>query len=276
VELARLDSFGPNRERVAVANAHESAADGEVLAYLGDFHSSQVMETAPILGAAGVLQVAPVATHAGLRGDTLVRLMPHDGVGARAIAGWLAGVGVRRVLVVHDEDSDYGAPVAAMCVDAAAERRLAVRSRPVWNHDERPADDLDDAEAVVYVGVAGPDAPRMWHELCTANPALWLIGSEGVAQAHFAQALEPAETQRTRLFVPARAPLAFYGYEATCLITDAIVAGAGDRSATVRAARATHDRNSVIGRYSLDGDGHTTSLAYGRMVIVDGTLVWDT
>jgi hypothetical protein len=43
----------------------------------------------------------------------------------------------------------------------------------------------------------------------------------------------------------------------------------------VRAARAAHDRDSVIGRYSLDGDGHTTSPAYGRMVIVDGALVWD-
>ena len=49
--------------------------------------------------------------------------------------------------------------------------------------------------------------------------------------------------------------------------------GDGDRAATVRAARATRDRESILGRYSLDSDGHTTTTAYGRLVIVDGELV---
>jgi hypothetical protein len=33
---------------------------------------------------------------------------PHDGVGARAIADWLAGAGVTELLVVHDHDPYYG------------------------------------------------------------------------------------------------------------------------------------------------------------------------
>ena len=59
------------------------------------------------------------------------------------------------------------------------------------------------------------------------------------------------------------------------LILDAIAAGGGDRAATVRAARAARDRDSVLGRYSLDADGHTTTTAYERLAVLDGRLVWD-
>src|SRR5919109_3304961 len=122
VELVALDSFAEDREERAVANARRAVEDAAALAYLGDFHSSQVLETAPILGEAGVLEVAPAATFIGLEGPTLVRLMPHDGVGARAIADWLARAGVRELLVVHDHDQGYGVPVGAMCAEAARER----------------------------------------------------------------------------------------------------------------------------------------------------------
>ena len=274
-ELVVLDGFGADREGQAIANARRAARDEEALAYVGDFHSSQVASTAPILGGAGLLQVAPVATYAGLYGDTLVRLTPHDGVGAQAIAAWLAESRVDDVLVVHDYGDEYGEPVGAMCAHAARERGLAVRIRPVWDHDEDPVADLGDARAVLYVGVAGSGAIGLWETLHAANPGLWLVGSDGVAQAWFARDLSPAAGQRARLFVAQRAPMAFYGYEAMALVLDAIAAGAGDRAATTRAARATRDRDSVLGRYSIDAQGHTTSTAYGRLAVVDGALVWD-
>jgi branched-chain amino acid transport system substrate-binding protein len=273
-ELVVLDGFGADRNATAVANAQRAAQDGDALAYLGDFHSSQVESTAPILAAAGLLQVAPVATYAGLAGETLVRIMPHDGVGARAIADWLATVGVGELLVVHDYGDGYGEPVGAMCVEAARDRGLQVRVRRVWDYDETPADDLGAAQAVVYVGVAGSGAEALWHDLHAAKPELWLIGTEGVAADWLARAMEPAAAERTRFFVANRAPLAFYGYEAMALILDAIAAG-GDRAAIVDAARSTRDRDSVVGRYSIDADGHTTTTAYGRLAVVGGELVWD-
>jgi hypothetical protein len=67
---------------------------------------------------------------------------------------------VRELLVVHDHGEQYGVPVGAMCARAACERGLTVRSRPVWNHDERAAADLGEAQAVLYVGVAGSARPR--------------------------------------------------------------------------------------------------------------------
>jgi branched-chain amino acid transport system substrate-binding protein len=275
-ELVVLDGFArEDRDARAYANATRAIEDGAALAYLGDFHSSQVQATAPILGEAGLLQVAPAATYAGLAGDTLVRLTPHDGIGALAIAAWLQEAGVREVLVVHDYGDEYGEPVGAMCAQAARERGLAVRIRPVWDHDEDPLADLGAAQAVLYVGVAGSGAVALWDTLHAANPDLWLLGSDGVARAWFAREMSPAAAQRTRFFVAQRVPMAFYGYEAMALVLDAIAAGGGDRAATTRAARETRDRDSVLGRYSIGADGHTTSTAYGRLAVVDGALVWD-
>jgi branched-chain amino acid transport system substrate-binding protein len=161
-----------------------------------------------------------------------------------------------------------------MCAEAARDRGLAVRARPVWDHDEPMAQDLDGVQAVLYVGVAGAGAVGLWHELHAADPALWLLGSEGVAMPWLASSLSEGEAERTRFFVAQRAAFGFYGFEAMALILDAIAAGDGDRAATVRSARSTRDRESILGRYSIDADGHTTSTAYGRLAVEGGELVW--
>jgi hypothetical protein len=96
------------------------------------------------------LQIAPVATFVGLEGPTLVRLSPHDGIGAEAIATWLVDVGVSALLVIHDHDSGYGVPFGAMCADAARDGGLVVRSRPVWDHDEDSRDEVDGMEELVW------------------------------------------------------------------------------------------------------------------------------
>jgi ABC-type branched-subunit amino acid transport system substrate-binding protein len=115
----------------------------------------------------------------------------------------------------------------------------------------------------------------MWSELHTLRPDMWLLGTEGVAVEWLAAELHPAIAERTRFFVAQRAPWGFYGYEAMALILDAIEQAGADREAIVRAARGTRDRDSILGRYSIDEDGHTTTTAYGRLAVVDGDLVWD-
>jgi branched-chain amino acid transport system substrate-binding protein len=96
-----------------------------------------------------------------------------------------------------------------------------------------------------------------------------------VAVQPLAAQLDVGAAERTRFFVAARAPLAFYGYEAMALILDAIAVGGGDRAAIARAARATRDRDSILGRYSIDAEGHTTTTHYGRLAVIEGELVWD-
>lgn len=273
LELLALDTGGDDRDGRAVDAARQAAEDPQAIAYLGDFHSSQVAESSRILGPADLLQVAPVATWAELGGPTLVRLMPHDGVGARAIADWLVASGVSRLLVVHDHDPGYGVPVGARCIEAALDRGVGVRSRPIWNHDEAWEGDIAGAEALLYVGVAGSGAVQMWKELHNADPELWLLGTEGVAEPWLAEAISPSAAARTRFFLARRAPMGFYGYEAMALIIDAIAEGGGDRERAVLAARATTNRDSILGRYSLDEEGHTTTAAYGQLVVVGGELV---
>jgi ABC-type branched-subunit amino acid transport system substrate-binding protein len=273
VELVALDTSGRDRAGRAADAAAQAAEDPGAVAYLGDLHSDQVAESAAILGPAGLLQVAPLATWAELGGPTLVRLMPHDGVLARGIADWLAEAGVSELLVVHDHGDQYGVPVGAMCVEAARARGLAVRSRPVWDHDERAADDVGAAEAILYVGVAGSGAEGLWEELHAASPTAWLLGVEGVAEPWLAAAMSEGAAERTRFFQAQRAPFGFYGFEAMALILDAVEEGGGDREAVVRAARATSDRDSILGRYSIDEDGLTTTTACGVLAVEDGALV---
>lgn len=115
----------------------------------------------------------------------------------------------------------------------------------------------------------------MWRDLHALDPSMWLLGSEGIAEPWLARELSPSAAERTRFFLAQRAPFGFCGFEAMALILDAIAADGGDRVATVGAARSTRDRDSILGRYSIDDEGHTTSTAYGRLAVADGELVWD-
>jgi branched-chain amino acid transport system substrate-binding protein len=274
-ELVALDASGEDRDAQAAANARRATGDARALAYLGDFHSSQVLSTAPVLSDAGMLQVAPVATFTGLHGSTLVRLMPNDGVLAHAIAGWLAEAGVGTLLVVHDHDEGYGIPVGRMCADAARDRGLDVRLRAIWDQGEPMGDDVRDAQAVLYVGVAGSGAVGLWRDLHAIDSRMWLLGTDGVAAPWLARELSAGAAERTRFFGAQRAPWGFYGFESMALIVDAIAAGRGDRAETARAALSTTDRESVLGRYSIDDQGLTSFTACGRLAVVSGELVWD-
>jgi ABC-type branched-subunit amino acid transport system substrate-binding protein len=74
-------------------------------------------------------------------------------------------------------------------------------------------------------------------------------------------------------------PYALQGYEAMSVTLDAIRrAGAkgNDRASVIAAFRATTDRDSVLGRYSIDPNGDTTLSTYGVLRIGPrGRLVYD-
>ena len=212
---------------------------------------------------------------AGLRGDTLVRLTPHDGVGARAIAAWLAERGVDDVLVVHDYGDEYGEPVGAMCAQAARERGLAVRIRPVWDHDEDPVADL---------GGRGPSSTSEWPARapsgcgtpCTRRRRI--CGSS--AATAWRRSGSPARCRRPRRGARASSSPRACRWASTATrrwrspwTPSPPVRAIGPPPPAPRAPPAIATRSS--GATPLDAEGHTTSTAYGRLAVVDGALVWD-
>jgi branched-chain amino acid transport system substrate-binding protein len=125
------------------------------------------------------------------------------------------------------------------------------------------------------VGVAGSGAAGLWRELHALDPALWLLGTDGVATAWLAREIAPPAAERTRFFTALHAPFSFFGYEAMALVLDAVAAAGPtpDRAAVGAIARATRDRESVLGRYSLDEHGLTTAPASGVLTVSGGELV---
>ncbi len=174
---------------------------------------------------------------------------------------------------MHDYGDEYGEPVGAMIADEAARRELSVGLEPVW--DEVPTrEDLGDARAIVYAGVAGTQTASFFDTLHVLDPELWLVGTDGVAVPEVARALDPNTAERMRFFVPQSAPVALTGIEAMELALAAIEEG-GDRAGVVAAARDGKPRESILGPYSIGADGVTTRAGYGRLAVVDQQLVRD-
>jgi branched-chain amino acid transport system substrate-binding protein len=76
-----------------------------------------------------------------------------------------------------------------------------------------------------------------------------------------------------------RAPHAYaiFGYEAMAVVLDAIdrAADPASRAAVVDAFFATRDRDSPLGRYSIDAFGDTTLATCGGYRVADQRIVWD-
>ena len=69
---------------------------------------------------------------------------------------------------------------------------------------------------------------------------------------------------------------AIYGYEAMRLALDAIQrSGTGKKEDIVKALFATKDRDSVLGKYSIDKNGDTTLTTYGIYRIENNATKFD-
>jgi branched-chain amino acid transport system substrate-binding protein len=152
---------------------------------------------------------------------------------------------------------------------------------------------------MVYGGIAQNGALRLWRAVHRRNPGLALLAPDGVADRAFYGHLGRGAARRTLITNPTldraayppagqafsaafrarfgHEPRAYaiYGYEAMSVVLDAIRQGGSDRAAVVRAFFATRDRDSVLGRYSIDANGDTTLPAYGVLRISRKRLVYD-
>ena len=237
---------------------------------------------------------------------TFGRVTPPDHLQAAAIAALLQAERVKRVFVVHDNEV-YGDGLAAMVRRRLAAHGVAFAGRKrLRAHNATSIAEAirrSKADAMLYAGLPENGAARLWRAVHHRNPRLALFGSDAMAEPTFTRRLSRGAARRTLLTNPVLEPAAyppaaqaFYaafrarygkepepyalqGYEAMSVTLDAIRrAGAkgNDRASVVAAFRATSDRDSVLGRYSIDPNGDTTLSTYGVLRIGPrGRLVYD-
>jgi branched-chain amino acid transport system substrate-binding protein len=237
---------------------------------------------------------------------TFGRVVPTDDHQAAAQVELLREDGCERLYVIDDRDV-YGHGIAALVArEADSEGITVVGSRSI----DRKHDRFDDAAAdvakaspdcVFFGGTVEDPTPALWEALHRALPSARLYGADGLAGAGFAAQLSDGAAQRTRLTTYAADPSAYrgglerfaaryraryqeeptavavYGYEAMGLALQAIRdAGAkgNDRAAVIRAFYRIHDRDSILGRYSIDARGDTSLAGYRAVTIRHGRLRW--
>jgi branched-chain amino acid transport system substrate-binding protein len=237
---------------------------------------------------------------AGLR--TFGRIVPGDQVQAPAIVNLLRDERVRSIFLVHDEDS-YGDRLAAAVGRRASAMGIGVVGVERMKADPKSAAETADkvvrsgAQALVYTG-SPVAAPALWKAAYRRDPDLDLFGAAPLADDRFARELGPAATRtfltspalRTDSYSPSarrfarsyRArfghgppPYAIQGYEAVQAIVSSIRAAGengNDRREVIRNFFRIDGRRSVLGTYSIDGNGDTTLSRYGSYVVRDGRL----
>jgi branched-chain amino acid transport system substrate-binding protein len=282
---------------IAYLGDYGSEATAITLPILNEAGILQVSPSSPYVGLTSSLdagQDEPGRFYpAGKR--NFVRLQPGDPVQAEAQARLMSSLAVRSVYVIDDQNAFQG-PLATL-VGQDAERE----GIKVAGHDSialpAEASFTGEVEKIIAAGPqavfvaagAGPGAVTLWHRLHAADPHLLLLGGAALASESFTSALgaEASVTYLTtpllseELYPPAArrvlaeysrtfhdeaGPSVLYGYEAMSGVLDAIRragAGGNNRSEVIRSFMSTHDRNSVIGRYSVQPDGETTLSTYG-------------
>ena len=238
---------------------------------------------------------------------TFARVVPADHVQASALIGYMKALKVRSVALLADREI-YGGGIADQVVKAAERQGITVYDR---GHVDALKDDLSrparkvaetGADAFLFAGTTDTGAAAIVRAVAAAAPRMRLFGPAAVADQAFADAL-PAAVQRrmhvTTSALPPRllpaaarsfrdryrttfgrspAPEALQAYEAASAVLYAIGAAGekgNDRRAVTEAFFSIRDRESVLGRYSIDGFGDTTLSRYAGNRMSDSRFVLD-
>ncbi len=227
---------------------------------------------------------------------TFLRIVPNDTIQAKVLVTVMKQDHCARAGLANAR-TDYAEGLAKLVRREASKRRLTVlgsaKTATVRTAAQRHAFATrlksERARCFLAVGMTGDAAARLYESVAAVLPGARLYGSAGVCSASFAKRLRPSLARRFKCTGATLAlesyqggrgfeqsyraryggrpdPYAIYGYEAAQLFIDAIT-GLGDggtnRSAVRAELFATRDRLSVIGTYSFDPNGDTSTTDYG-------------
>jgi branched-chain amino acid transport system substrate-binding protein len=237
---------------------------------------------------------------------TFGRVAQGDPVQAAAQVALLRRRGVHHLYVLADQDP-FDAPLAEIAAHDAERSGIEVRGQDTVtimagsNFTGEVSKILESGVQAVFVSAtATTAAAQLFRQLHSADPHLLLFASSTMLDSVFASNLGSAESatfigspllparlysdsaQRvlatySRRFAKTGEPYALYGYEAMSVVLDAIRAAADhgdDRQTVIEKFFATHERNSVLGRYSIQTNGESTLSSYAIDRVVNGAPVF--
>jgi branched-chain amino acid transport system substrate-binding protein len=238
---------------------------------------------------------------------SLGRLLPADPVQAAAQVRLMGVLGVRRLYVIDDQDP-FQVPLAQIVAQDATAAGVKVLAHD--SLDTAGGTDLaseaakvaeSGAQAVFFSGASpSPGDVALFQQLHAADPHLLLLAPNTMLTPAFAAQIGaagagtyistpilpagvyPAAAQRVfadyrRRFQEASTPDALYGYEAMSVVLQSIRnadSHGNNKRAVIEQFFRIRNRDSVLGRYSIQASGDTTLSGYGVDRVVGGHLVF--
>ncbi len=238
---------------------------------------------------------------------TYGRVVPADHIQAAAQVAYQKAQGCTKVYILNDKEV-YGKGIAdAVQKDGTAQGLQILGNDGI---DTKAANfrslatkiKSKGADCMFFGGITDNKAVQVWKDVGAANPTIKMFGPDGVAESAFTTKVPASLQTRTfitnptldpKLYPPAAQdffktykqkfgkapePYAIYGYEA---MQDALLsiqnAGAkgNDRAEVIKQFFNIKDRDSVLGKYSIDANGDTTLSDYGGDKVKGGQLVFD-
>jgi branched-chain amino acid transport system substrate-binding protein len=238
---------------------------------------------------------------------TYGRVVPADHIQAAAQVTYQKDAGCTKTYVLNDKEV-YGKGLADQVATIGKAQGLQILGNdgidPKAANYRALATSIKGkgADCVFYGGITQNNAVQLWKDLHAAMPTAKLFGPDGVAESAFSSKIGSSAEKVTYITNPTLdpklypqsgqdffkeykakfgkdpEPYAIYGYEAMSVVLQAIQnAGdkGNDRQAVIDAFFHIKDRDSVLGKYSIDENGDTTLSDYGGNRIKSGKLVFD-
>jgi branched-chain amino acid transport system substrate-binding protein len=238
---------------------------------------------------------------------TYGRVVPADHIQAAAQVTYQKDAGCTKTYVLNDKEV-YGKGLADQVATIGKAQGLQILGNdgidPKAANYRALATSIKGkgADCVFYGGITQNNAVQLWKDLHAAMPTAKLFGPDGVAESAFSSKIGSSAEKVTFITNPTLdpklypqsgqdffkeykakfgadpEPYAIYGYEAMSVVLQAIQnAGdkGNDRQAVIDAFYKIKDRDSVLGKYSIDENGDTTLSDYGGNRIEGGKLTFD-
>ena len=235
------------------------------------------------------------------------RVVPADHIQAAAQVSYQKDEGCTKLYILNDKEV-YGKGLADGVETVAKEQGLEVLGNE--GIDTKAANfrsvaqkiKSSGADCMFFGGITQNKGVQVWKDVHARNPTMKLFGPDGVAESAFSEKIGSSAEKVTyitnptldpKLYPPSAQdffktfeekygakpePYAIYGYEAMKVALLAIQnAGdkGNDKAAVIDALFKIKDRDSVLGKYSIDENGDTTLSDYGGNRIEKGALVFD-